>query len=80
MICTAFDRPHLAIKGFPGGSDSKESVCNAGDSGSIPESGRSPGEGPQRAGPACHVQCRARGFLLVPLVAVCIFHADGRLN
>ena len=31
--------------GFPGGSDSKESVCNAGDSGSIPESGRSPGEG-----------------------------------
>ena len=30
---------------FPGGSDSKESACNAGDSGSIPESGRSPGEG-----------------------------------
>ena len=31
--------------GFPGSSDSKESVCNAGDSGSIPGSGRSPGEG-----------------------------------
>ena len=31
--------------GFPGGCDSKESACNAGDSGSIPESGRSPGEG-----------------------------------
>ena len=31
--------------GFPGGSDSKESACNAGDPGSIPESGRSPGEG-----------------------------------
>ena len=30
--------------GFPGGSG-KESVCQAGDSGSIPESGRSPGEG-----------------------------------
>ena len=30
---------------FPGGSDSKESVCNAGDLGSIPGSGRSPGEG-----------------------------------
>ena len=33
---------------FPGGSDGKESACNAGgarDSGSIPESGRSPGEG-----------------------------------
>ena len=31
--------------GFPGGSDGKESVCNAGDPGSIPRSGRSPGEG-----------------------------------
>ena len=31
--------------GFPGGSDSKESACNAGDPGSIPGSGRSPGEG-----------------------------------
>ena len=30
---------------FPGGSDAKESACNAGDPGSIPESGRSPGEG-----------------------------------
>ena len=27
----------------PGGSDSKEPACNAGDSGSIPGSGRSPG-------------------------------------
>ena len=31
--------------GFPGGSDSKESAYNAGDLGSIPGSGRSPGEG-----------------------------------
>ena len=30
---------------FPGGSDSKASACNAGDLGSIPGSGRSPGEG-----------------------------------
>ena len=29
--------------GFPGGSDGKESACNAGESGSIPGSGRSPG-------------------------------------
>ena len=28
----------------PGGSDSKESVCNAEDPGLIPGSGRSPGE------------------------------------
>ena len=32
--------------GFPGGSVGKESTCNAGDPGSIPGSGRSPGEGP----------------------------------
>ena len=32
------------VKGFPGGSDSKESACNAGDPGSVPESGRFLGE------------------------------------
>ena len=32
-------------EGFPGGSDNKESACDAGDVGPIPESGRSPGEG-----------------------------------
>ena len=31
--------------GFPGGSAGKESPCNAGDLGSIPGLGRSPGEG-----------------------------------
>ena len=31
--------------GFPGGSDCKESACNAGDPSSIPGLGRSPGEG-----------------------------------
>ena len=31
--------------GFPGGSDDKESTCNAGDWGLIPGSGRSPGGG-----------------------------------
>ena len=31
--------------GFPGGSDGKEAACNAGDLGSVPGSGRSPGEG-----------------------------------
>ena len=31
--------------GFPGGSVSKESTCNAGDPGSIPKSRRFPGEG-----------------------------------
>ena len=30
---------------FPDGTGSQESACNAGDSGSIPGSGRSPGEG-----------------------------------
>ena len=32
-------------KGFPCGSADKESACNAGDLGSIPRMGRSPGEG-----------------------------------
>ena len=36
---------YLNIWGFPGGSDSKEPACNAGDPGSIPGSGRSSGEG-----------------------------------
>ena len=31
--------------GFPGGSDGKESACNAGDLDSIPASERPPGEG-----------------------------------
>ena len=35
----------LVTLGFPHGSDGKESACNVGDSGSTPESGRSPGKG-----------------------------------
>ena len=31
--------------GFPGGAEVKVSACNVGDLGSIPGSGRSPGEG-----------------------------------
>ena len=37
--------PVQVFLGFPGSSDSKESGCNAGDLGSIPELERSPGEG-----------------------------------
>ena len=33
------------LLGFPGGSEDKESTCNAGDQGLIPALGRSPGEG-----------------------------------
>ena len=32
------------LMGFPGGSDGKESACNAGDLGLIPGLGRFPGE------------------------------------
>ena len=35
--------PYLC-RGFPGSSDGKESIGNAGDQGLIPGSGRSPGE------------------------------------
>ena len=34
----------VSYVGFPGGSDDKESTCNAGDPGSIPGLGRSIGE------------------------------------
>ena len=48
-ISAFFDRMLLirshAYVGFPGGSDGKESACNAGDSGSVPGLGRYPGEG-----------------------------------
>ena len=37
--------PTQVSLGFPGGSADKESACNAGNLGSIPELGRSPGEG-----------------------------------
>ena len=40
---TAF--PLLKRHRFPGGSDGKEPACHVGDQGSIPGSGRSPGEG-----------------------------------
>ena len=33
------------LEGFPGGLDGKEATCDAGDLGSIPGWGRSPGEG-----------------------------------
>ena len=35
----------MGFKGFPGGLDSKESACHAGDPGSIPGLRRSLGEG-----------------------------------
>ena len=34
----------MTSEGFPGSSAGKESACSAGDPGSVPESGRSPGE------------------------------------
>ena len=37
--------PGILGGGFPGGSDSKESACKAGDPGSVPGLGRSPGGG-----------------------------------
>ena len=36
---------YTQTRSLPGGSDSKESVCNAGDPDLIPGLGRSPGEG-----------------------------------
>ena len=43
--CGTLYRPWLYRLHFPGGSDSKESACNARGLGLIPGSGRSPGDG-----------------------------------
>ena len=49
ILLVAFANSHginiAPAESFPGGSDSKESACNAGDLGSIPGLGRSPGGG-----------------------------------
>ena len=53
-----------ALSGFPGGSDSKESGCKAGNLCSIPGSGKSPGEGnghPQQC--SCLENSMSRGDL-----------------
>ena len=44
---------NLPMKGFPGGSDGKESTYNAGDMGLTPGSERSPGEGGQSTPISC---------------------------
>ena len=53
------------LGGFPGGSPSKESACNAGDLGLIPEFRRSPGEGKgyplQYSGLENSMDCIVRG-------------------
>ena len=53
MYCSKKKLP-LVGKGFPGGSDGKESAYNAGDPSLIPGSGRSPGEG---KGYSCRYSC-----------------------
>ena len=45
FICNCPKLETENYQGFPGGSEGKASACNAGDLGSIPGSGRSPGEG-----------------------------------
>ena len=47
MYIYIYTHKHIYIYmiGFPGDSNDKESACNVGDPGSIPESRRSPGEG-----------------------------------
>ena len=45
MVTLSFEPKYGGQWAFPGGVDSKESACNAGDLGLIPEWGRSPGGG-----------------------------------
>ena len=45
VVSLLFNMLSRLVIGFPGGSEDKASACNAGDLGSIPGSGRSPGKG-----------------------------------
>ena len=45
FLCQCYWRSLTTGVGFRGGSDGKESACNAGDPGLIPGLGRLPGEG-----------------------------------
>ena len=44
------------VEGFPGGSDSKESACNAGNLSLIPGLGRCPGEGHGNPPQYCYLE------------------------
>ena len=44
-LCRSINSLTLVAESLPGGSDCKESACNAGDLGLIPGLGRSPGGG-----------------------------------
>ena len=55
ILCpTQYVNSYLIV--IPGGSAGKESACNAGDPGSIPESGRSSGEGNGHPLQYCHLE------------------------
>ena len=57
--------PTPVFLGFPGGSAAKESACNVGDLGSVPELGGSPREGNsyplQYSGPENSTDCIVHG-------------------
>ena len=69
-ICWRRDRlPTLILLGFPWGSASKESTCNAGDLGSIPGLGRSTGEGNHYLLPYSDLE-NSRDFILLEVATV----------
>ena len=45
FLYSTYKATNFVMRNFPGGSDGKASVYNAGDPGSSPGLGRSPGEG-----------------------------------
>ena len=55
--------------GLPGGSDGKESACNAGDLSSFPGSGRSPGEEKESwLVPQCFIVIETEGSLVTKVL------------
>ena len=62
--------------GFPSGSDSKETACNAGDLGSVPELGSFPREG---IGYSFHYSCQ-EPFLATHSIILAWTEEPGRLQ
>ena len=74
----------MVTKGFPGGSDGKESTCNAGDLGSIPGLGRSTREGNkyplQCSGLENSMNCIVHGFAESDMTEILSYQLQARLS